>query len=92
MNVKLQVFHLMIGSSNMGKRLYFASYYIPFSSWYSKLIIFEMFCSSPFDDSLMYDCLLFDAYDKSFAILQYANLFSDSFKHIIVLKCILHNA
>lgn len=28
MNVKLQVFHLMIGSSNMGKQLYFASYYL----------------------------------------------------------------
>ena len=63
MIVKLQVFHLMIGSSNMGKRLYFASYFIPFSSWYSKLIIFDIFCSGPFDDSLMYDCLLFDAYD-----------------------------
>ena len=28
MNVKLQVFHLMIGFSNMGKQLYFASYYL----------------------------------------------------------------
>ena len=28
MNVKLQVFHLIIASSNMGKQLYFALYYL----------------------------------------------------------------